>query len=766
MGAVRACAIAALLVLPASAGAGEIPADPLAPILVQAQARKVVREFRQGRYSRAAVVATAALNSEKLAEQERCALRFLRALARIRAGLRPDEADLVQAIGSKSLPGLRSHAAWYLGKRLWDRGRAAGDRKAWELAGPYFERVGFPGRFGLEARSRMVRGMLACGQMEQACRLAERTATAVYRRFGEARAVLALASCRERVGWALARAGERKKAKKTLRRAAGLFRQVAVLWPDRWAGPIADKSRKRLAKAGYKPCRPDPEPLLRRARDIVERPMGLRDRRRLWRVRTLLPWNLKGPAGAEVELLWAELCMRHRRFKRSWRSAARVKRLAPSPELRARAALLLGRLTARRRSLAAVAEYLNLVKRWPGTSSAAPALYEAAEISRRYGRAQRAKKLFVHCAADYDGQPAADLCRWGLAWVAFRAGKPKKALEWLEPLCERDEIEDVDLEAFKLRERAGYWQARIHEQLGHKDQAVAGYLKVVDDLPFSYYALMAFERLCEIGHCPELAPGPASPGPTLPDALHPEVAAALVYFRMGLVREARNTLMTLRRDDLVRPVDRRWASLLRQEMGDFSRSHRLAPVPRDMGLPDYPGEGWRIDARLAYPRAFAEQVEGPARAPEVPANLLYALIRVESGFWPEARSPALARGLTQVITRTAWAMARKLKIRRFRRWRLYEPEMAVKVGSTYMATLLDRYGHPALAIAAYNAGEPSVNRWMRRRGDLPVDAFIEEIPYSETARYTKRLLSWWAIYRILYEPGVNRPLGMDFDLMD
>lgn len=784
------------------------PPDPLAPVVRHPAAVKVVEAFRRNRYSQTASLANAALGESKLTAAERAGLRFLRALARERAGLRPDPADWMAAMNDPALPGLGSHAAWYLGKRLWDQGLGQSERKAFDLAGPYLERVGFPGRFGLEARGRLVRGLWAAGARQEACQLATRAAEAVYRRYGEAQAIHNLAACRERTGWVLMRAGDPKSARAELVKAAQLYKMVAGLWPDRWAGPLADKAMRRLAKAGHKPGRLPPGPLLDRARDIVERPMGLRDLRRLWRVRTLLPWSLKDPAGAEVELLWAELSTRFRRFKRAWNSASRVKRMAPTAELKARAALVLGRLTARRRSLPAVDTYLDLAKRWPQTAAAAPAVYQAAEILRRRGQVQRADALFGRCVKEYDGRPAANLCRWGLAWAAFRAGESEAALGWLEPLTRRDnlfvdapplvelyedeqeaqademeeieaaaeagpesaepvdEFEGLDLAGLRLKQRARYWHARIQANLGRKEPAVAAWRRLVDEHPFSYYAVMAFERLAQQGAAPELAGGSADPGPAPMEALHPEVAAAVAYYRLGLEREARTTLMTLRRGDLEHAVDRRWAALLRERAGDFSRSHRLAPVPRDGGLPDYPEDGWRVDARLAYPRAFAEQVEGPARAEGIPQGLLYALIRAESGFWVEARSPANARGLTQVITPTAWAMARKLKIRRFRHWRLYEPEMSVRVGSAYLAMLLARYRHPVPAIAAYNAGEPSVDRWIKERGQLQVDAFIEEIPYAETARYTRKLVAWWAIYRVLYGQGVRRPLALRFAFDD
>ena len=57
------------------------------------------------------------------------------------------------------------------------------------------------------------------------------------------------------------------------------------------------------------------------------------------------------------------------------------------------------------------------------------------------------------------------------------------------------------------------------------------------------------------------------------------------------------------------------------------------------------------------------------------------------------------------------------------------------------------------AIAAYNAGEGAVGRWLRERGHLPLDEFLEAIPYEETRGYTKRVLASYFVYSWLYSRG-------------
>jgi len=144
---------------------------------------------------------------------------------------------------------------------------------------------------------------------------------------------------------------------------------------------------------------------------------------------------------------------------------------------------------------------------------------------------------------------------------------------------------------------------------------------------------------------------------------------------------------------------------------------------------------------------------------------LFALVKAESGFQAKARSTARALGLTQVVRRTAYRTARRIKLKGFRFWKLYQPDTSIRVGSAYLGQLLRRYDkNPVLALAAYNAGERAVARWLARRGDLALDAFIEEIPFAETNRYVKKVLSFYAIYQALYEKSGSRPIGFDFKL--
>jgi soluble lytic murein transglycosylase len=81
---------------------------------------------------------------------------------------------------------------------------------------------------------------------------------------------------------------------------------------------------------------------------------------------------------------------------------------------------------------------------------------------------------------------------------------------------------------------------------------------------------------------------------------------------------------------------------------------------------------------------------------------------------------------------------------------LYAPDTNVRFATWYLAALFTRLEHPALVAAAYNGGPSSVVKWVRAHGAVPLDQFIEEIPFKETRGYVKQVLADAFIYRALY----------------
>lgn len=165
--------------------------------------------------------------------------------------------------------------------------------------------------------------------------------------------------------------------------------------------------------------------------------------------------------------------------------------------------------------------------------------------------------------------------------------------------------------------------------------------------------------------------------------------------------------------------------------------------------PDTPErlERWR----QAYPIAWPDAMERFTRRHGVPSYFLYGIMVTESTFHPGAISVSDAYGLLQVIPRTGRRVADELGLTEFSPENLLRPETAIYMGSHYMGRLLAKFaGQEPLAAAAYNAGPHRVSGWLAANPDRPMDAFIEEIPFRQARRYTRKVLQQTARYRRVY----------------
>jgi soluble lytic murein transglycosylase len=123
-----------------------------------------------------------------------------------------------------------------------------------------------------------------------------------------------------------------------------------------------------------------------------------------------------------------------------------------------------------------------------------------------------------------------------------------------------------------------------------------------------------------------------------------------------------------------------------------------------------------------------------------------AVIRRESAFAVDAKSRVGARGLMQLMPRTARYVARTLKTR-VRRADLFKANTNIRLGVTYLSMELEKFsGHAVLATAAYNAGPHRVIRWLPKNGRKPADIWVETIPFRETRNYCRAVMSYMTIY--------------------
>jgi|GEM_PF-6529850 len=300
--------------------------------------------------------------------------------------------------------------------------------------------------------------------------------------------------------------------------------------------------------------------------------------------------------------------------------------------------------------------------------------------------------------------------------------------------------------------RVKYWMARLNEQQKKMQQALFLYAAVYYAAPWSYYGWLAQEKLIDLkaqdkldklNELPVLEP----PQFELLDYQSVPDKRAQSLFLVGAKAEA---ILTLRQYPAPKNSKDapKFASLL-HSVQDFARNQAYLRIAfKDQTRSPYRQELTPFYHYL-YPFVFDQTVLKEATEQHITPEFVYSIMRQESLYHPYAISSADAHGLMQILPKTARRIARDLNEKFINQ--LYQPEINIHYGVAYLARLNTHFlGHPALAAAAYNAGPANVEGWIKKNEGQPFDIFVEEIPYTQTRDYVKKVMANLVAYRHIY----------------
>nr|WP_223191588.1 lytic transglycosylase domain-containing protein [Propionispora hippei] len=156
--------------------------------------------------------------------------------------------------------------------------------------------------------------------------------------------------------------------------------------------------------------------------------------------------------------------------------------------------------------------------------------------------------------------------------------------------------------------------------------------------------------------------------------------------------------------------------------------------------------------KFVYPFPYQDIVYKYALKNNVDPFLVAAVIRSESKFFAKARSHKGAMGLMQMMPETADWVAQQIDAQDFSVTQLEQPEVSIRLGTWYLASLQKEFGNNEyLMLAAYNGGRGNVKQWMAEQQWPPDFNRIEAIPFRETREYVKKTLDSKARYQALYK---------------
>ncbi len=294
-------------------------------------------------------------------------------------------------------------------------------------------------------------------------------------------------------------------------------------------------------------------------------------------------------------------------------------------------------------------------------------------------------------------------------------------------------------------ERWTYWQGRVMEQLKIAEfegkKPVDFYQNVA--VTRSFYGFLASDKL---GISYSLLDKPLSISKELMTKVEfdPGIQRAREYFLLGNLAAA-NREWTFTTNHLPSTEEMVAAGRLADRWGWYRQAIQT------MQDSDY----WD-DLSVRFPIPYHEQVKAAVRETSIDPHFIFAIAKQESAFSVDATSPVGALGLMQLMPTTAKQTAKRAGIL-FRPQDLLQADKNINLGSRYLDELLGAFsGNRILAAAAYNAGPGRVKQWLNSdENKLPVDVWIETIPYKETRFYVQNVLSFAVIYA--YRTGTRQP---------
>ncbi|MGO8998020.1 MAG: transglycosylase SLT domain-containing protein [Polyangiaceae bacterium] len=407
-----------------------------------------------------------------------------------------------------------------------------------------------------------------------------------------------------------------------------------------------------------------------------------------------------------------------------------------------------------------LARLARVEQEFPRHRLADDARLRRAIVLQQNGDDAKGEALLASFAEDY---PEGDMRGEALFRLALARMVRADWIGAIEPLDRAASLEEGDHRS-PSSGRAAYFRARVSAMTGDLPDAETRYEALIGHAPLAFYMTQAYGRLATVDPVRArraLDGAVENEAQALPASLltrdHPELHApefvrGCALLEVGEIDDGRRELGRLLGDAVDAEV--LWTTALLYERAAAPDVAQMVIGSR-LGelLSHYPAGGWKARWEIAFPRPYGDLVERASAESNIPSALTWAIMRQESAFVADAKSPSDAYGLMQLIVGTARGVARGTGFGSDPD-SLKRPDVSITLGAKLLGGLRASYpSNRALAIAAYNGGGGSVARWLAARPNEDFDLWVEQIPFDETRNYLKRVLGNEAAYAFLYAPS-------------
>jgi len=369
---------------------------------------------------------------------------------------------------------------------------------------------------------------------------------------------------------------------------------------------------------------------------------------------------------------------------------------------------------------------------FPADTSSASALLLLSDLATDDGRDVDARATMLSLIQRFPNSRQAPQALFGAGLVAYINRDYKVASREFDSLVSRFPDSDDAL-------AAGYWSGRAWKARGDMSSANSRWRAVLTKEKGSYYSVLSAKRL----GIPVLTDKSSDSYPSVPDVDAASKRIALLK-EFGMETEAKFEYDRLFRD----------ASQSPQRL--VATAHALAGTDQSsrsitLGRKAVAEVGATApNLRLMYPVLERQTLIESSKAYNLDPALVASLIRQESNFNPRATSPVGARGLMQLMPPVGRTIANGQGIAGYTDESLYDPAINIKLGTQHLSGLFKKSSEIERVLAAYNAGESRVAKWILKAGADDPELFTERIPFVETRDYVRNIVRNREFYSSLY----------------
>ena len=393
--------------------------------------------------------------------------------------------------------------------------------------------------------------------------------------------------------------------------------------------------------------------------------------------------------------------------------------------------------------------YIDYAKRYPRRRMAVESIWKAGWIYEELGMISEEMDVYNLLLKHWPRSQYRNEAKFRIGFCNLRLGNYNQAEQIFK------EIQNSNLSDFHCT-RGAYWLSKSYEMQGDTTES-SGILAELATDPFkSYYSLKSYVLLKSqsdsIDHIEEMLADSKNPLRFYTDTIEPLMDQ---FEELFLIRELLGddiALNELSGKKYTPQTLKGWISLaeIYKKLGAYNHAFQIYDYINNHHFSDLTVLEKPFLLKESFPLYYDNIVEEYGLELNLDNNFILALILAESGFNRRAHSIANAYGLMQIVPGTARAIADKLNFSGSLPMDLFEPDININFGTYYLNSLLKQFDHQReYALAAYNAGPHRVQRWKTFKFSDDIDFFVENIEYSQTRNYVRKVMRNYWIYTLL-----------------